>query len=486
MQSAITSKQFTFVAGLALATWLILTSVSSAQADTGSVPPSVQLVINGHDFPSDAYALLVQEIGSEMPVLAVNAELALNPASTMKVLTTLAALEKLGPAYTWRTQIYALGDVQGGVLTGDLLIRGGGDPFLVEENVRSMLKTLQRRGIQRISGNLILDTAVFDPLVSQGDSLDNQSNRAYNVLPHGLMMNFQTVSFYFYPHDNGRDVIIKADPMLPNLTIDNRLRLTNAPCTGFQRGISFSEDRDYNTVIFSGQFPGACEEYAITRAVLDAPQYAYGLFRQLWQELGGSLDGNLQSGSLPADTDISPLVVWQSPPLSDVIKSINKYSNNMMTRQLLLTLGLEYAGIPANAENGIAAVHSYLADIGVDHSALVMANGAGLAREARLTASMLNAVLQRAYVIPNMPEFMAALPLAGLDGTMRDRLADEPGSGRVHVKTGSLSGVAAIAGYVHAYSGKRYVVVALVNHPRSDTGTGQELGDSLLRWALEQ
>lgn len=486
MQTAITSKQLTCAARLSLAVWLMLFSIGGSHADTGSVPPSVQLVINGHDFPSDAYALLVQEVGSDIPLLSVNAELALNPASTMKVLTTLAALEKLGPAYTWKTQIYALGDVQDGVLNGDLLIRGGGDPFLVEEHVRSMLKTLQRRGIQRISGDLQLDSSVFDPLVSQGSSLDNQLNRAYNVLPHALMMNFQTVSFYFYPHENGRDVIIKADPMLPNLNIDNRLRLKNGPCTGFQRGINFSEDKAANTVIFSGQFPNACEEYPITRAVLDAPQYAYGLFRQLWQELGGSLDGKLQSGFLPADADINPVVVWQSPPLGDVIKSINKYSNNMMTRQLLLTLGLEYAGIPANTDHGIAAVRSYLVDIGVDHSALVMANGAGLSRDARLTASLLNSVLQRAYVIPNMPEFMAALPLAGLDGTMQDRLADEPGSGRVHVKTGSLSGVAAIAGFVHAYSGKRFVVVALVNHPRSDTGTGQELGDSLLRWALAQ
>ncbi|WP_058022168.1 D-alanyl-D-alanine carboxypeptidase/D-alanyl-D-alanine endopeptidase [Pseudohongiella spirulinae] len=461
----------------------------AVSAQSNQAPPGVQVVINGHQFPEDSFALLVQEIGSYTPVLAINTDLPLNPASTMKTLTTLAALDMLGPAYTWRTELYALGSINDGVLNGDLLLRGGGDPFLVEEHMRSMLKTLQRRGVQHISGNLLINDTLFDPAVSVEDSLDAQSNRAYNVLPHAAITNFQVVTFYFYPAEDGRNVRIVADPPLPGLRIDNRLRVQQGACTGFQRGVSFSEDKSTQTVIFSGSFPSQCQEYTMTRAVLDAPTYTYELFRYLWQELGGRFDGSLQTNTLPSIEGrpaAEPIVSWQSPPLGDIVKSINKYSNNMMTRQLLLTLGLEHSGAPASINTGIAAIHEYLDGIAVQRTGLLIANGSGLSRDTRLTARMLADSLQHAWQQPIMPEFLSSLPLAGLDGTMDDRLADEPAQGRIHVKTGSLSGVAGIAGYVHAHSGKRYVVVALVNHPGADRGTGQELADALLRWASEQ
>ncbi|MEX2335390.1 MAG: D-alanyl-D-alanine carboxypeptidase/D-alanyl-D-alanine-endopeptidase [Pseudohongiella sp.] len=457
--------------------------------DVGDIPPEVRIVTNGHNFPADAYTLLVQEVGNPTPLLAVNTAQAMNPASTIKTLTTLAGLELLGPDYTWKTELYALGPVSNGTLQGDLLIRGGADPFLVQEHVRSMLRTLQRRGVNRITGDLVIDNSLFDATVNNDTAIDNQSGRAYNVAPDALLFNFQVVNFYFYPHQNGRDVIIRSDPTLPNLTINNQLQLSNSACTGFQRGISFSDNKDTNTVTFSGRHPASCGEYSMTRAVLDAPQYNYGLFQALWQELGGEFDGELRQAtlnSLSTTDDASPFVVWQSPPLADIIKSINKYSNNLMTRQLLLTLGLQHAGEPASIDKGVDAVRGYLTDIGIDHSDMVMANGSGLSRDTRLTSAMLGAVLQRGFVIPTMPEFVASLPLAGLDGTMQNRLAGGDGHGSSHVKTGSLNGVTGIAGYVHARSGKHYVVVALVNHAQAHAGPGQELGDALLRWTWRQ
>jgi serine-type D-Ala-D-Ala carboxypeptidase/endopeptidase (penicillin-binding protein 4) len=467
---------------------LVLASftVSALAQPVNTPPPAVQLVINGHRFPADSYALLVHEIGAAEPLLAVNADATLNPASTMKLVTTLAALETLGPTYSWRTEVFALGEVANGTLHGDLLIRGGGDPFLVEEHLRSLLKTVQRRGIRAISGNLILDSSRFDASVSLGPSMDNQSNRAYNVLPHALLSNFQAVNFYFYPHANGRDIVIQADPPLPNLRIENRLTQATGACTGFQRGISFSENRSTQTVTFSGRFPARCGEYSLTRTVLDHEQYLAGLFTYLWRELGGEFNGRLGDAPSSPDAEGSPVAVWQSPPLLEIIQSINKYSNNVMTRHLLLTLGMEKNGSPATVSKGITAMHDWLDEIGIPRDSLAIENGAGLSREARLSANFLRDILLHGSRIPNMPEFIASLPLSGLDGTMRDRLSNERGTGRAHAKTGSLNGVAAIAGYVHAHSGRRFVVVAIVNHEGADTGTGQELGDALLNWALTQ
>lgn len=463
---------------------VVLSTAALAQ-DVATLPAGVRVVTSGYNLPADSYGLLVQEIGATAPLLAINADLPFNPASSIKTLTTLAALEVLGPAYTWETEIYPLGTISEGTLQGDLLIKGGGDPFLTEDYFRNMLKMLQRRGVTRISGDLVLDANLFDPSVSAAPPIDNETNRSYNVLPHALMVNFQTVNFYFYPHANGRDVVIKADPELPNLVITNQLRLENSACAGFQRGVSFREDpAEPNGVIFSGDYPARCSEFVLQRAVLDAPNYAYGLFRKLWQELGGEFSGALRLGTAPEEQE--PLVVWQSEPLSDVIKSINKYSNNMMTRQLLLTLAFEKYGAPATVESGARAVEDYLAGLGIDYTDLVLDNGAGLSREARMTATLFNDVLQRGYSINTMPEFLASLPLAGEDGTMRTRLRNGDTRGSMHVKTGLLDGVASVAGYVHARSGRHFVVVSMLNNPQADAGPGQELADALLSWAYEQ
>ncbi len=457
-----------------------------AQDAAPALPAGVRVVTSGYGLPGDSYALLVQEVGAASPLFAVNADKPMNPASSIKTVTTLAALELLGPAYTWHTELYTLGAVNDdGTLDGDLLIKGGGDPFLVEEYFRNMLKALQRRGVVRISGNLVIDASLFDPSVSAEPMIDDDSNRSYNVLPHPLMVNFQTVTFFFYPHSNGSDVIIRSDPELPNLKITNQLQLVNGACTGFQRGVSYSEDAaDPSALTFSGNFPSRCEEFSLQRAVLDAPTYAYGLFRKIWQELGGEFAGELRMGTAPEGA--TPLVVWQSEPLSDVIKSINKFSNNMMTRQLLLTIALEKFGEPGTVENGVRAVQEHLGSLGIDHSAMVLANGAGLSRDARMTATLFNDVLQHGYGINTMPEFLASLPLAGEDGTMRTRLRNGGTRGAMHVKTGSLGNVAAVAGYVHARSGRQFVVVSMLNHADADAGPGSELADALLTWAYEQ
>ena len=463
---------------------IVLSTAALAQ-DVATLPAGVRVITSGYNLPAHSYSLLVQEIGADTPLLAINTDQPFNPASSIKTLTTLAALEVLGPAYNWKTEIHALGAISDGTLQGDLLIKGGGDPFLTEDYFRNMLKTLQRRGVTRISGDLVIDAGLFDPSVSTEPLIDDETNRSYNVLPYPLMVNFQTVNFFFYPHSNGRDVVIKADPEVPNLTIVNQLQLDNAACAGFQRGVSFREDpADTNGVIFAGSYPSRCDEFVLQRAVLDAPNYAYGLFRTLWQELGGEFTGTLRLGTAPEAQE--PLVVWQSEPLSDVIKSINKYSNNMMTRQLLLTLALEKYGAPATVESGARAVEDYLAGLGIDYTDLVLANGAGLSRDVRITANLFNAILQHGYVINTMPEFLASLPLAGEDGTMRTRLGNGDTRGSMHVKTGSLDGVASVAGYVHARSGRQFVVVSMLNNPQADAGPGQELADALLAWAYEQ
>jgi len=467
-----------------LATFFCMAQPVAVPAET-VLPNRLQVVVSGHKLPQGSYGFYVQEAGGGATVLDINSAAPLNPASTMKVLTTLAALEQLGPDFSWHTELYALGPIEGGTLNGDLLVHGGGDPYLLEDQVRNMLKALQRQGISHISGDLVLDTSYFDAGVAEDGLIDNQDDRAYNVLPNALMSNFQAVTFYFRPAADGKHVDISADPALANLKFTNNLTLKNAPCEGYQRGVRFDDDAaNPDNVVFSGAFPSQCREFALVRAVLTPERFFFGLFTRLWQELGGEFSGQLRQGTVP--DGVVPLVQWSSPPLAEVIRSINKYSNNLMTRQTLLTLGAERFDAPATVDNGQNVVAEYLMMLGIDNTGLEVANGSGLSRASRISPALMNRVLQHGYQSPWMAEFVASLPINGVDGTMRNRLRSERMRGNMHIKTGTLDEVSAVAGYVTAQSGRQYTVVGMLNHTIADRGPGVELMDALLTWVYEQ
>ncbi len=500
----------TRLSGLLITTVLTMTAASFSQAqntlpeneersvaneitidERSALPGRVSFVLEGYDIPEGSYSIVVENLTRPATAVRINADTAMQPASTIKTLTTLAALNHLGPDYHWPTETYALGTVDDqGILNGDLLIRGQGDPFLVEEQLRNLLKSLMQQGIRHINGNLILDTSAFDSSLWQGEAMDGQTGRAYNVLPHPLLMNFQVNNFLFRPSTGENAVEILTDPPLSNLIIENKLTLRQSACNGFQRGIRADVFPEQNRIRFSGAFPDRCQQYRMTRATMTANDYAYGLIKLLWQQLGGTLNGEVIEDTngthLASQPDLTPASVHWSPPLSEIIRSINKYSNNVMTRQLLLTMGRNEGDSGVTLGAGQQAIYEFLAERGIPHSSLIVDNGSGLSRQTRISASDLAAALHFAWHSPYMPEFLASLPLSGMDGTMSSRLNDATARGRMHVKTGSLDDVAGVAGYVYSESGDSYAVVVLLNHADADRGLGQELADAVLAWTVRQ
>ena len=446
------------------------------------LPPPVKFVVNGHSIPSDAYSLYVREVGKREPVLARNPETPLNPASVIKIIPTLAALELLGPAYRWKTEVYTLGDISDGVLQGDLLFKGYGDPYLVIEEFRKLLEELRRRGIRDITGDLLLDDSWFNVAEQDPGAFDNDPYRTYNVLPNALMVNFKAVRFHFYPAANGRDVRIYPEPELDGLKIDNRLRLRNRRCGGFQRGIAVDvlNGKAADRVIFSGRFPAACNHYILSRSLLTHQTYAYGAFKNLWRQLGGAIAGQVRLAAAP--TEGEPFLVHHSRPLSDIIRLINKFSNNVMTRQLLLTLGAELEEPPGTVGKGIRVIDGYLTELGLDTQTLNIDNGAGLSRDVRASAKLLADILEHAWTIAYRPEFISSLAITGVDGTAKNRLKHKAASGYSHIKTGTIDDVSAAAGYVHARSGRKYIVVGMMNRKLAHKGHGKELMDALVSW----
>jgi D-alanyl-D-alanine carboxypeptidase/D-alanyl-D-alanine-endopeptidase (penicillin-binding protein 4) len=455
-------------------------------APMNTIPESVERVLSAYQMPAKSLSLFVQDVNQDTPLLAVNSDVARNPASTIKLLMTSIALDELGPTYQWKTEGYLGGDLTDGLLDGDLYMKGYGDPFMVVERYWLLLKRIQQHGLAEIGGDLVIDNSYFEIEKADPADFDGQPYRSYNVVPDAFLVNFQAIDFIFRPNQAGDGVDIVANPMPANLEIENRLRLTGGLCGGFQNGISVSIADAFmqNQVTFSGGFRGGCREYHLSRAVLQAPTYAYGMFETLWKDMGGELRGGLRVESVPES--LEPFVVVESPPLSEIIRSINKWSNNVMARHLLLTLGAERFGPPATVEKGRQAAAMILDEKGLDFPELRIDNGAGLSRKTRISAASLGRVLLAADEGIYNAEFISSLALAGLDGTLRRRFRDEGLTGRMHLKTGRLTGVFAMAGYLRAESGRRFVVVAIQNHADAHRGPGEEAQSEFLRWVYQQ
>jgi serine-type D-Ala-D-Ala carboxypeptidase/endopeptidase (penicillin-binding protein 4) len=459
----------------------LLQSLAPGYGWAQELPPPVTDALRRAGIALGAVGTYVQEVGAETPLVGANAAIPFNPASTMKLVTTDAALELLGPTFTWKTRAYANGPLEGEVLKGDLVLQGGGDPKLVIENFWLFLRQIRARGIRDIRGDLVLERSVFGNVGSDPAMFDSDPLKPYNVGPDALLLNYKVLSLRFVPDLHAGLVHVSAEPPLAgNAPIAPVL--SAGPCGDWQARLTVGLNKD--GVHIGGGFPASCGEknWRLHPYQLTSNQYFGAVFRQMWRELGGTWQGEVRNGPLPPEARL--VAEWESATLPEVIRDINKYSNNVMARQLLLTLAAGPAQTAATTERGALAVRTWLAVKGIDATDLVIENGSGLSRIERISAGTLGRVLLAAYRSPLMPEFLSSLPLVGYDGTMRNRLKADGVAGHAHIKTGTLKEVRALAGYVLAASGRRYVVVCLINHPNAVRG--QEAQDLLLQWIYER
>ena len=439
-----------------------------AQSADERLPPPVARVLKAAGVPATAVAVLVQDVDARMPRASFNAVKPMNPASVMKLLTTYAALELLGPAYTWKTEAWVTGPLKDGVLEGDLVLKGYGDPKLDFERFWLLLRQLRARGLREIRGDLVFDRSHFAPDRHDPAGFDGEPLRPYNVGPDALLLNYKSLRLDFLPDGKARTLAVSAEPAPAQLDVVNLVKLSDGACSAAWHDtirMDFVPGGAAARLILTGSYPASCGEKSRHVAVLEHPQFVAGVFRQLWGELGGRHEGNAREGGVPAGARL--LARGESPPLAEVVREINKFSNNVMARQLYLTLGAEKAGRPVRAEDAEAALRAWLAQKELRLPELSIENGAGLSRSDRISAESLGRLLLAAWASPVMPEFIASLPLAGIDGTMKKRVNGSGVAGQAHVKTGYLEGVRALAGYVLDRRGKRAIVVFLANHPNA-------------------
>ena len=466
-----------------------------SQASSQNLPSSVTQALARAGVPREAASFEVREVvGNAAPRMSYKASVAMNPASVMKLVTTYSALDILGPTFTWKTGFYTDGTLSKGVLTGNLIIKGGGDPKWVLERIDENFKTLQTLGVQRITGDIVLDNSVFELPPKNSADFDGEPMRPYNSSPDGLLVNFKALILKFVPDPQTQTIRVVTEPPMADVAIDAQVTATTDGCGDWRSGLR-ADFSNPNKVQFNGSYSVRCGENTWPVAYIEPANYAVRVIKAMHQASGGMLDGKVRYGTMPR----TALLLWQAPslPLSQIIADVNKYSNNVMAQQVFLTLSAQYStfnsslhlpGAPrtGNFERSATTVQNWWRERFMRTvKAPTLDNGSGLSRKERITAQSLSELLRLANNRPNSDVFVNSLSIAGVDGTaanMAKRGIAVNAVGNAQLKTGTLRDVAAIAGYATGKSGKRYSVVGLINHPNA--GAARPALDALVEWAV--
>lgn len=450
---------------------------------SAALPRAIARAFLEQHIPLGAVGAYVQELGTAHPVFSQQPRRPMSPASTLKLVTTFAGLELLKPDYRWKTEAYADGGIAGGVLDGDLVLKGYGDPKITIEQFQELIARLKATGLTRIGGDLVVDRSYFATAPYDPGAFDAEPLRPYNVGPDALLVNFKSVRFVFAPNAAGDGVEIRTEPALSNVVVHGAPRLAAGECGDWKSGVQagFDDRGEAADVTFAGDYPAACGEREWFVALLDGPHYVLGAFARLWADAGGSFDGTVREGRAPLGA--KPIAVLQSPPLYDAVRDINKLSNNVMARQLFLTLATTVSPPPATADNAVRAIERSLRRHKLRFPELVLDNGSGLSRKARISAQSMARLLLAADASDVRDEYVSSLAVAATDGTVRRRFLTDEVADQAFLKTGTLEGVRAIAGYVFDRAGRRFVVVSFVNH--RNAARAQVPLDLLVQWVYD-
>lgn len=445
---------------------LLLPLALSCHAASAALPAKVEQALKANKISNNSLSVMTVPLGGQAGGLQFNADVSVNPASTMKLVTTYAALELLGPNHQWKTEFYADGPLKDGVLHGNLYLKGGGDPKLNMEKLWLLLRDLRINGVRQVQGDLVLDRSFFvAPQLPAFNDDGGDANKPFLVKPDSLLVNLKAQRFITRAEDG--KVSIAMDPPIASIRIDNQVRLLKAAKCPSWPDIRYNavDQFDGTTLIVSGQLAEGCSAQTYL-SLLDHPSYAAGAVRGIWQELGGKILGKDRQGPVPEDARM--LVRAFSPDVVEIVRDINKYSNNTMARQLFLSIGAQFR-TEADKDDSMAAqrvIRNWLARKGITAPHLVMENGSGLSRAERISAREMALILQAAWRSPYAAEFRSSMPLVAMDGTMRRRLQRTPLVGEAHIKTGTLNNVRAIAGFSRDSNGQDWAVVAILNDPK--------------------
>lgn len=453
-------------------------SATNSLAATQKLPTSVQNALSKNKISSKQLAVSVRPLDGGKLSLNWQADKKVLPASTEKIITTLAALETLGPNWRWKTEYLSQNTLEKGTLEGPLYIRGGGDPTYVIENLWRDLSVLKTKGLKKINGDIVIDRSYF---LSDKSSVSFGSDiqRPYMKEADAALLNYQAVTFDIEPDPENGIARITTTPALKGLSAPATVKLTNTPkqCIAWRQALDLNLDNEWKPT-FKGGFPQSCPPKKLSYIINDPQKYWEALLTPLFQEVGITWKGQVIEGKVPENAN--SLYTAYSEDLVHISRLTNKYSNNVLARHIYLTLGLKANGASEAADYVMArsALQTWLTQqVKVKPGKVFVDNGSGLSRDSYVTARAMNQIIAYGWRSPRMPEWVATFPVSATDGTMRKR---KVAPGNAYIKTGLLNGVKSAAGVIQAKSGRRYAFFGVVEGQRA-TSTDAPL-DAVIQW----
>lgn len=420
--------------------------------------------------------VLVRSLRTNTTLYEHNADSLMIPASNFKLLVSATILEQLGPDFTYKTEVYTTGKLSKGVLDGDIIIKGGGDPILATADLTGLAKQIRSAGISQISGNVIADDSLFDDQrLGWGWGWDNLPHY-YAAEISALNLNRNTVDLYVYPgKEAGAKAEIKLTPETDYLTVDSTAT-TGKP--GSEKTIWVSRALGENVVKIGGSIAQDAKVTKREEAVtMEEPQvYAGCVFADELAKLGIKAVGSVRAGKLPTGAKLA--ATHASPPLSTIIPLLNKPSDNLIAEVLLKTLGAVVKG-KGSSDAGGEVEMEFFKKIGMDPSEVSIVDGSGLSRLNYVSARNLVTLLSYMQTSKNSKVYTDSLPIAGVDGTLAFRMKDTPAQGKVRAKTGYVGHVSSLSGYVTAKSGEPLVFSILMNNHLCRNADATSLQDKI-------
>lgn len=427
----------------------------------------IENLLNSYSFDQENYTLIIENLSKPDKLFFFhNDKKYFNAASLVKILTTFIALDELGPKFRWRSDLFIKGEIKEGVLNGDVIFKGRGDASFSIVDLEKMVRKLRDFGVKEIKGNLVLDYSYFGDL-SDEINFDDDPMRAYNVLPNAISIQSNTVNFKFYHHKES--VNIETEPRLPNFQVINKILSTQESCNSWKNKIEYDAWQESNVtkILFDGKLSKKCINKEIDLSVVDNDKYFYEIFTQLWRQNGGIFNGDYESVKID-DESLIYVTTHYSRVLSEIIRDINKFSLNLMSRNLMLTVITERKSIPADETMVEEYINSWFGAKTYSKNNLFIDNGAGLSRNIKITGIQLRDILKEIYYHPFMPELMASFPISAIDGTLEKRMLYSPINSKGHLKTGSLRNVNAIAGFFQNQKKEMILFVFIMNDKKAN------------------
>jgi D-alanyl-D-alanine carboxypeptidase/D-alanyl-D-alanine-endopeptidase (penicillin-binding protein 4) len=458
----------------------LFVAVLAVRAGADDLNARLEKIVKSHSIARQNLGLSVLDLDhpAQAEVFGLNDKQPFTPASVTKLATASAVLERLGPSFKFQTTLWSSGTVKGGVLHGDLVLKGGGDAGFVSETMWFLVNEFMRTGIQRIDGNVIVDDGDFDAIRADPSRDPERVDRAYDAPVGAMSFNWNSINIFVRPTQIGEPAQVYLDPLTDYFLTDNKAKTVN------KAGSSLEISRTNHSIAVHGTIGISHDEVVAYKNVDDPADWSGKNLVFFLSQRGITVSGKVKTGRKPDGA--KQLAKADSKPVANHVADMLKFSNNYVAEMLTKDLAAQNGSTPASLEDGMKLIREHLNSIGIDSKNFVLLNPSGLSRKNRMRPRDLAEILAQAQKnFPTFGELLASLPLAGLDGTLKKRMAGTSAEGWVRGKTGSLAGIVSLAGYAGRKDGGLRAFAFIFNGKAEQGESARHLFDALATALVE-